>query len=356
LAALTACETADDGGGTEPLARVLSGTVVYRERMALPPGATVDVQLEDVSRPDAQAPVLARQSITPGERQVPIPFEFDVPAGAIEPNRRYGLRAAIRGPDGRLLFATTQHHALPGADAPAHGIEILVRRVADGLGGGPWRLVAIQRAGAAEEPVPAEPVYSIEFGADGRFGGQAHCNRFTGGYSTPAEGRLAMTASAATLAACLEPSIGEEFLHIVGAAERYESNGEQLRLATPADATLVFARAPPRAAGAGAAPWADAARRGVTFRALGNEPSWNLEIAPERLTMITELGARRTELPYGEPAADGERTTYRAAGAVELVAVIERRPCNDTMSGEAFEAAATVTFDGTIYYGCGRFL
>jgi putative lipoprotein len=104
-------------------------------------------------------------------------------------------------------------------------------------------------------------------------------------------------------------------------------------------------------------PWADAARRGVTFRALGNEPAWSLEIASERLTMITELGARRTEFPYSEPSVAGQRSTYRVrTEAQELVAVVERGACTDSMSGEAFEATATVTFDSAMYYGCGRFL
>ena len=59
-------------------------------------------------------------------------------------------------------------------------------------------------------------------------------------------------------------------------------------------------------------PWADAARRGATFRALGNEPSWYVEIFPERLAIVTELGANRAELPHGGPVVDGGRTTYRS--------------------------------------------
>jgi uncharacterized membrane protein len=41
---------------------------------------------------------------------------------------------------------------------------------------------------------------------------------------------------------------------------------------------------------------------------------------------------------------------------LDLVAVIERAPCVDAMSGEPFEAAATVVFDGETFRGCGRFL
>src|SRR5690606_38962826 len=104
-------------------------------------------------------------------------------------------------------------------------------------------------------------------------------------------------------------------------------------------------------------PWADAKRRGATFRALGNEPAWNLEIFPDRLVMVTNLGADRTELAHDGPTVDGARTTYRAAvGESEITAVIERRACTDTMSGEPFGTAVTVTFGEETLCGCGRFL
>src|SRR5690606_37414798 len=106
----------------------------------------------------------------------------------IDPRNRYGVRASIRAADGTLLFTSTEHHGVFEGGAPSDGVEILVRRAsagstdsaagtgeADALGGGPWRLVAISRPGGAEEALPAEPAYTIEFGADGRYSGQAHC-------------------------------------------------------------------------------------------------------------------------------------------------------------------------------------
>jgi putative lipoprotein len=107
----------------------------------------------------------------------------------------------------------------------------------------------------------------------------------------------------------------------------------------------------------GAAPSAEARGRGTTFRALGNEPSWILEISPQQLTVITELGERRTEFPYRDPAVAGARTTYRSfVGTQELVVAIDRVPCSDTMSGELFDNTVTVTFEGATLYGCGRAL
>jgi putative lipoprotein len=100
---------------------------------------------------------------------------------------------------------------------------------------------------------------------------------------------------------------------------------------------------------------AEAHRRGVTFRALGNEPSWLLEIAPQQITLTTAFGARRTEFPQRPPVVAGARTTYRSfLGSQELVVVIDRMPCNDTMSGEAFDYTVAVTFENSTMYGCGR--
>lgn len=102
-------------------------------------------------------------------------------------------------------------------------------------------------------------------------------------------------------------------------------------------------------------PWADAARRGATFRALGQEPSWNLEVHRDRLVLVTDLGTETAEFPYADPVVAGSRTTYRSTGG-ELVAVIERQACVDTMSGDVFEASATLTVTGGTLRGCGRFL
>jgi putative lipoprotein len=86
----------------------VTGTVAYRDRMALPPDAVVQVQLSDVSRQDAPATVLAEKTIEPAGRQVPLPFELRYDPGAIEPTHTYAVRATIRSA-GRLLYSTDTH-------------------------------------------------------------------------------------------------------------------------------------------------------------------------------------------------------------------------------------------------------
>ena len=487
LAALATalCACGGQGGGAVPQG-VLAGSVLYRERIALPPDARIEVRLEDVSRADAPD-VLAEQTFTANGKQVPFPFELRYAPERIQPNHRYGVRASIRGANGELMFTSTVHHAALERGTTGQSVTVLLQRagsaaaqpepgaavagapgadaagnadgVAGSLPGGTWRLVAIQRPGAAEEAVAGDPRYTVAF-ADGRLTGLAHCNRYTGGYQEPEPGKLKVAPMATTLMACPGASIADEFLRAVGGATGYELRGERLVLTYGDGGALTFARDEPAAAvasppgsavaalaaqppepaasaaevgrtfvydcagdlsftvrtgpgemalwaprslggqylvlslarsGSGArysegdtvfwskgdvatielggqryldcksnprkAPWADAAGRGAVFRALGNEPAWSLEIFADRLAVITELGARRTELRYAAPVVAGAQTTYRASdGGHELVAIVERRACADSMSGEAFDAAATVTLDGATLRGCGRFL
>jgi len=302
-----------------------------------------------------------------------------------------------------------------------------------------WRLVAIRRPGAAQEPVGPEPTYTVQFGADGRYSGRAHCNSFTGGYESAAPGELIVRAGAATLAACPMPSIADEFLRALASVSRYRFSGEELRLIYNTSGELKFVRAAQQAvavpeagqtfvydcdgdvrftvrtgadevalwapASLGATyqvlsrvrtasgaqyregdtlywskgdlatiehggqrfvdcrsnprevPWADAKRRGATFRGLGQEPGWFVELFPDRLALVTDYGTNRTEAKHSGPILDDAgRTMYRTAEGREVTIGIERQACADSMSGEPFEAAVTASFDNRTLKGCGRFL
>jgi putative lipoprotein len=103
-------------------------------------------------------------------------------------------------------------------------------------------------------------------------------------------------------------------------------------------------------------PWADAKRRGATFRGLGQEPGWFVEIFPDRLALVTDYGTNRTEGKHAVPVVEAGRTTYRTAEGRAVTIVIDRQACADIMSGEPFEAAVTATVDNRTLKGCGRFL
>lgn len=83
--------------------RWVTGTVTYRERLALTPDATLEMELRDVSYADAAAPLIARQVI-PDPGQVPIKFRVGYNKDDISDRNRYSVSARIVESDGRLAF------------------------------------------------------------------------------------------------------------------------------------------------------------------------------------------------------------------------------------------------------------
>ena len=103
------------GGGMGQQGRnvTLSGTVNYRERIALPPGARVSVSVEDVSLADAPSRTIASTQFQ-AQGGVPIPFTLTYDADRIERGRTYTVSARIEDANGRqLLFITDTRNALP---------------------------------------------------------------------------------------------------------------------------------------------------------------------------------------------------------------------------------------------------
>jgi uncharacterized lipoprotein YbaY/heat shock protein HslJ len=85
----------------------LSGTVSYRQRIALTRRAVVEVKLLDVSRADSPSIMIAEQTIKPAGRQVPIAFELAYDPGRIDPRGRYSIQVRILDRN-QLRFTNTQ--------------------------------------------------------------------------------------------------------------------------------------------------------------------------------------------------------------------------------------------------------
>ncbi|MBJ9977871.1 YbaY family lipoprotein [Pseudomonas sp. S75] len=109
---------------TTPTPAHLDGEVFYLQRMALPPAATLEVSLQDVSLADAPARILARQS-GPVQGNVPLPFHLQYDPRELQPGHRYAVSARIEL-DGRLLFINTEHHGvnLDGKDPQPVRIKV----------------------------------------------------------------------------------------------------------------------------------------------------------------------------------------------------------------------------------------
>lgn len=90
------------------LAGTLQGAAMYRERIALPPDAVFEVELQDVSKADAPAVVLGRGRLAPAG-QPPFRFEITYDDAAVQAGHRYTVRASVRQQE-RLLFTTDSHY------------------------------------------------------------------------------------------------------------------------------------------------------------------------------------------------------------------------------------------------------
>ena len=81
----------------------VSGTITYRERIPLSPGAVVRVSLNDTSYADGPSELVAHRTITdPG--QIPIDFRLPYPRETINSRNTYSISVRIEEADGRLAF------------------------------------------------------------------------------------------------------------------------------------------------------------------------------------------------------------------------------------------------------------
>jgi putative lipoprotein len=224
----------------------LLGTATYRERMALPPGAVLEVVLEDASRADAPAPVIARQAqADPGAP----PFAFTLPydPAALDPRARYYVRASITL-DGRLLFVTDTAYPVLTEGAPARP-ELLLVRVAEAaegpaLLGTDWRILGFGETVLGEGEPGREPILRLD-PAEPRFAATIGCNRMMGGYALDGAA-LAFSQVASTMMACPPPLDAQErfFAVALEAVTGWRMDGATLELLA-GDAPLVRLEAVP---------------------------------------------------------------------------------------------------------------
>jgi heat shock protein HslJ len=231
----------------------LTGSVTYLPRIALSPDASVTVRLLDVSRADAPAETLAEETITaetaPGQRlSVPVPFTLRYSTADVRPRNRYAVRAEIRGAGGALEWTSDTAIPVLTGGAPDSDVEVRVVQVqgedrASALPvGGLWRLAQLQPSDGTTVPLRGDEAYTITFFSDGRYSGQADCNRHEGFYEARPGGMVRMERGLSTLAACPSPSSAGAFLEALGRVETYAQAGNRLLLTSDDGAVLVFER------------------------------------------------------------------------------------------------------------------
>jgi len=105
---LAACATL--GPSEQPVS--VTGQITYRERIALPPTAQIEIQLSDVSLMDAPSRTIAQQSFTADGRQVPFAFSLTVDQRPLDPRHSYAVSARITDASGRLMFITDTRNSV----------------------------------------------------------------------------------------------------------------------------------------------------------------------------------------------------------------------------------------------------
>mgnify|MGYP002780677137 CR=1 FL=1 len=106
---------------------VITGSVGYLERIAMPPGMQVEIELLDIAKAGAPATVVSRQAFTLQGRQMPIPFRFELARSDLPPTGRFSMSARLRDSAGSIQWRTTSIHSV---DLAASTVEVgLVRLV-----------------------------------------------------------------------------------------------------------------------------------------------------------------------------------------------------------------------------------
>ncbi len=222
------------------------GTVTYRQRVALPPDAIVEVRLQDTSRADASARTLGHAIIPTAGAQVPIPFRIEYDPAAINPSHSYSVRATITVGDRLLFTSTTAYPVLTQGGGNEATIAVFMILPKDGPVGVPaaeaastapvalentqWKLVSIGNAAAVALPAGRDAGINLHAG-DRRLSGSGGCNRLVGSYDVAA-GTLRIAPAGTTMMACPKELMDQEndFLTALTMTTDYRIAGDMLEL------------------------------------------------------------------------------------------------------------------------------
>ena len=217
------------------MAQSIEGSAACRERMSLPTTAVFEASIEDVSRADTPAEIVAVTRVpSPGHQ--PITFRIAYDPAQIQAGHTYVVRARIVA-DNRLLFTTDAATPVIIGGHPTR-VSLMLSRVAGGqtppkaggtspLEGTYWRATELAGKPIAKQEPTREA--HLQFQA-GRVSGSDGCNRLAGSYQLNGD-HVTFSQMAVTQMACLHSSGTEgPFQDALKNASRLIVAGDRLEL------------------------------------------------------------------------------------------------------------------------------
>lgn len=213
----------------------VTGSVTYRERIALTPGARVEVKLLDVSLQDVAARVITEQTIEV-THQVPISFSLVYDPAEIDERQSYAVRATIFNGD-KMLFTTDRHYPVL-TRGKGNAVDLVLVRVSGqkssplkpGLTGKKWLLQSIDGEAISVAENQQRPfIQFVPQGEANIASGNAGCNNFNGSYEI-GSGELSFGNLASTLMACPQMELEGRFHQALEKVDRFAIRGDRLTL------------------------------------------------------------------------------------------------------------------------------
>lgn len=211
--------------------KTISGKVMYRERIALPPEARLMVQLTDVSLADAPSIIIGETQVNAPQGS-PIPFAISFDTDVIQPNRTYALQARIVAGD-TLWFVSDERYTVD-PKKPDDSIElklVMVRKstdeaVAIGIEGKDWLAEDIQGGGVVDT---AQTTLLVD--TNGTVSGSGGCNRFMS-KATVSGTKISFAEIGSTYMQCPPALMNQErkFLDVLGKTRSYKMDSGKLVL------------------------------------------------------------------------------------------------------------------------------
>lgn len=231
--------------GAQPAA--VTGTALYRERIAMPPGAVFEATLEEVGKTGAQPVVLGRMR-KEDAGQPPYAFSISYDKGKVRRRRTYVVKARVLV-DGSPRFESELVRVLTRGKGREAGTLLMRAATAQAAANAPlagthWTLATLAGKKVTLEPGQKEPHLVFNAG-EKRAGGFTGCNRMSASYETSGNG-LTFGYGMGTLMACARGmELEDAFRKVLPDVKSYRIEGGRLELLDGAGKVLAGFEAKP---------------------------------------------------------------------------------------------------------------